>query len=315
MKQNLKVLITGATGFVGSHLIPLFDPSEYNVYGTSFPQKPLRSQKDIFFLDIRSDKKMDAVIQKTRPDWIFHLAAISNVRHSWQERKETLETNLLGTFNLFEAARKYVPECRILFISSSDIYGIHSPSERMLREDDSFQVVNPYAFTKVGAELLSQFYSQIENLDIVIARPFPHTGPGQGADFVCADWAFQIARIERGLREPVIKVGNIEVRRDFMDARDVVRAYLLLIQKGKRGEVYNVCSGRAVSLKHILELLLSFSSRKISIETDPEKIRKVDIPVLVGNNEKLKTLTSWEPQISLEKTLGDLLDYWREKVK
>lgn len=315
MKQKLRVLITGATGFVGSHLVPLFGPSEYDVYGTSFPQKPVRSQKNIIFLDIRLDKKMDAAIQKTSPNWIFHLAAISNVRHSWQERKETLETNLLGTLNLFEATRKFVPECRILLISSSDVYGIHSPSERMLSENDSCRVVNPYAFTKLGAELLSQFYSQIENLDIVIARPFPHTGPGQGTDFVCADWAFQIARIERGLREPVIKVGNIEVRRDFMDVRDVVRAYLLLIQKGKRGEVYNVCSGRAVSLKHILELLLSFSSRKISIETDPEKIRKVDIPVLVGNNEKIKALTFWEPQIPLEKTLADLLQYWRDKAK
>jgi GDP-4-dehydro-6-deoxy-D-mannose reductase len=315
LKQKLRVLLTGATGFVGSHLIPLFDPSKYDVYGTSFPQKPLRSQKNIIFLDIRLDEQVDATIQKIRPDWIFHLAAVSNVRHSWQERKETLETNLLGTFSLFEAARKFVPECRILFISSSDIYGIHSPSEKKLGEDDSYHIVNPYAFTKASGELLSKFYAQVENLNIIIARPFPHTGPGQGTDFVCADWAFQIARIERGLAEPVIKVGNIEVRRDFMDVRDVVRAYFFLVQKGKRGEVYNVCSGRAVSLKHILELLLSFSLRKISIETDPEKIRKMDIPLLVGNNEKLKALTSWKPKIPLEKTLGDLLDYWREKVE
>jgi GDP-4-dehydro-6-deoxy-D-mannose reductase len=314
-RKSLRVFISGATGFVGHHLTDFLSSSEYTIYGTSFPHPPPPSEKNIYFLDIREEEAVFRAIEKTKPHWIFHFAAVSNVRHSWEMRKETLETNLMGTFFFFEAVRKHCPQSRILFISSSDIYGGMTLEEEPLKEEDSFQVLSPYSFSKVSGELLSRFYNQVEELDVVIARSFPHTGPGQNPDFVCSDWARQIARIEENLSQPVIRVGNIEVKRDFSDVRDVVQAYFLLLKKGKRGEVYNVCSEKAVSLKEILDILLSNSSPGIAVEADPRKFRKADISLLVGNSQKIRKDTGWKPEIPLEKTLLDLLEYWRKKTK
>jgi len=312
---GLRVLISGATGFVGKHLISFLASADYEIFGTSFPEKPEGGENEnIFYLDVRSEENVFEVLERVKPDWIFHLAAISNVRHSWEKRKEALETNLMGTFFVFEAARKFTPQARILFVSSSDVYGVLLPEEKALNEEDVTHVVSPYAFTKVNGEILSKFYAEVEKLDIVIARSFPHTGPGQSPDFVCSDWACQIAQIEKGLAEPIIKVGNVEVKRDFLDVRDVVKAYTLLMQKGKSGEVYNVCSGKAVSLTEILDLLLSFSTQKIEAQVDPQKLRKADIPLLLGDNQKIKGETSWEPQIPLKQYLTDLLNYCREKL-
>lgn len=316
--MSLKVFITGATGFVGNHLINLLNSSECILFGTSFPEKPenFRSfgRGNFFHLDLRAEREISELIKKIQPDWIFHLAALSNVRHSWKKRKETLETNLMGTFFLLEAVRKYAPKVRILFISSSDVYGVLSPIENVLSEEDPPQVVSPYAFTKVSGEILSKFYAKIEDLDIVIVRSFPHTGPGQSADFVCSDWACQIAKIEKGLTAPVIKVGNLEVKRDYSDVRDVIRAYVLLIEKGKKGEVYNVCSGTAVPLREILDILISYSTETIKVEIDSKKLRKADISFLLGDNKKIKKETSWVPEIPLKQTLFDLLEYWRRTI-
>ena len=312
----MKVFISGATGFVGHHLIDLLSSPKYEIYGTSFPEMKAAApdiKRNIFYLDIRSEKEVYKAINEVQPGWLLHLAAISNVKHSWEKKRETLETNLMGTFYLFEAVRKFAPQARILFVSSSDVYGFLSPTEKPLREEDSFHVVNPYAFTKVSGEILSKFYVQIENLDVVIARSFPHTGPGQSPDFVCSDWASQIARIEKGLAEPVIKVGNLSMKRDFTDVREVVRAYILLMKKGRRGEIYNVCSGRAVSLREILDILLSLSSQKIKVKVDSSKLRKADISFLLGGNQKIREQTSWEPKIPLRQTLHDLLEYWRKR--
>jgi len=315
---SLKVFISGATGFVGPHLIEYLSSSEYTIFGTSFPERPKKGagagRGQIFYMDIRSEKDVFKAIRNIQPDWIFHLAAISNVKHSWEKRKETLEINLMGAFYLFEAVRKFAPKARVLFVSSSDVYGVLTPKENNLQEEDSLHAVNPYAFTKICGEMLGWFYARIEKMDVVIARSFPHTGPGQSPSFVCSDWASQIARIEKGLVEPLIKVGNCKVRRDFTDVRDIIRAYTLLMKNGRSGEVYNVCSGRAVLLREILDLLLSFSSEKIKTEVDWRKLRKADIPLLVGDNQKIKEATSWEPKIPLRKSLHDLLDYWREKI-
>jgi len=311
----LKVFISGATGFVGHHLIDFLSSSEHTIYGTSFPHRPPPSEKKIFFLDIRKEEEVFRVIEKIKPQWIFHFAAISNVRHSWEMRKETMETNLMGTFYFFESVRKFCPESRILFISSSDVYGGMASEEELLKEEDSVHVLSPYGFSKVSGELLSKFYTQIEELDVVIARPFPHTGPGQSPDFVCSDWACQIARIEENLCQPVIRVGNIEVKRDFSDVRDVVKAYFLLMKEGKRGEAYNVCSGKTVSLQKILDLLLSYSSLGIEVQADPRKFRKADISMLVGSSKKIRRDTGWKPEVPLEETLLDLLEYWRKKTE
>lgn len=323
----MKVLITGASGFVGRHLIDHLSGAAgrplVEIFGTCFPEKPehcadlCRQAPSVrlIHIDMCSADSVTELIKNVRPGRIFHLAAISNVRTSWDKRRETLETNLMGTFYLYDAVRRFVPKAKILFVSSSDVYGYLKPKEhpRAFREEERNGVVSPYAFTKAGGELLSEFYAESERLDIVVARPFPHTGPGQTADFVCSDWARQIALIEKGKIAPVISVGNLRPRRDYSDVRDVVRAYGLLMRKGKRGEVYNVATGTAPPLKRILRTLLSFSTRRIEVRVDPEKLRKADIPYLAGSNTKIKARTGWEPRIPLEKTLRDLLEYWRNK--
>ncbi len=310
----MNIFITGASGFVGRYLREILKSPGYTIWGTAYPDQPDEaSAMNVFHLDIRVEKDIFDRIKEVKPDWVFHLAAISKVRHSWEKRKETFETNIIGTFNLFEAIRKFAPQARILFVSSSDVYGTKSSSEGPLREGAKIHALNPYAYSKLSGELLSEFYTDVENLDIVIARPFPHTGPGQSSDFVCSDWACQIARIEKGDQEPEISVGDISVHRDFTDVRDVVKAYVLLLDKGKKGEVYNVCSGISYSLKQILHLLLSFSSRSIDVRVDSQKLRKTEIPALLGDNTKIKSELSWEPRIPIEQSLKELLGYWRAR--
>ncbi len=288
------------------------------VFGTTYPKKPedwnACDAENVCFLDIRKETDLSALVATIQPDWVFHLAAISNVKHSWEKRKETLETNLNGTFNLFEALRKHAPLARVLYVSSSDVYGVVSPVTKAINEQHAVDPVNPYALTKIGGEILCRFYSQVENLDIVVARPFSHTGPGQSPDFVCSDWACQIAQIEKEHKNPRIKVGNIDVKRDFLDVRDVVSAYILLMEKGKKGEVYNISSGDAISLREILTILLSFSTEVIEIKVDPERKRKIDIPLLVGDSQKVRGITFWEPKIPLSQSLHELLEQWRSRL-
>jgi len=310
-----RVFITGATGFAGRHLMAALSPAENIVYGTSYPQPPRPDERSLFPLDLRSARDVFEAVQRAAPQWVFHLAAVSNVGYSWANKKETLETNVLGTFHLFEALKKFVPDARVLFVSSSDIYGFTPGAPEALpaafSETDTFHLASPYALSKFEGELMAGFFSRFEGLDIVMARPFPHTGPGQSAEFVCSDWARQVIRIERGTQDPVIRVGNLDIRRDFTDVRDTVRAYELLLQKGRTGEVYNICRGRGVALREILDILLSFSSHTVRVEMDPERQRKVDIPSLVGDNRKIRAETGWEPQVPLQKTLAELVDYWR----
>jgi GDP-4-dehydro-6-deoxy-D-mannose reductase len=307
--------MTGATGFVGGYLKEFLKSRRLDVWGTAYPEKPQQPLEDnLFHLDIRSEKDVLTCIKRTKPDWVVHLAAVSNVRHSWERRKETFETNLLGTSNLFEAIRRYAPRARVLFVSSSDVYRTESSSKKALDENAEVLPMNPYAYTKLSGELLSEFYNRVENLDIVIARPFPHTGPGQSADFVCSDWAYQIARIEKEDEKSKIRVGDVSVQRDFTDVRDVVKAYTLLLENGKRGEIYNICSGKLYSLESILQLLLSFSSQSIEIRVDSQKLRKTEISVLLGDNRKIKSELLWEPAIPMEQSLRELLDFWRSRV-
>ena len=324
---RLNILITGITGFVGGYLARALARGEEGggseapiVVGTSFPQAPPASAGKIFYLDLRVECDVRDLVRRVSPDWVFHLAAVSNVRSSWQARRETLETNVLGTHNLLEAVRLEAPRARVLFISSSDVYGIAAEGDAPLAEDRPFRVTNPYAYSKAAGEMMCGFYERIEGLDIVIARPFPHTGPGQAPDFVCADWARQVVRIERGESEPVLRVGNLDVRRDFSDVRDVVAAYVALMRKGRRGEVYNVCSGKALALREILDFLVgeagaavgaraagAVQASAIRVEVDPAKLRKTDVPLLIGDNRKIVAETGWSPRIPIAQTLRDLL--------
>lgn len=256
-------------------------------------------------------------VGEVRPDWIFHLAAISNVRRSWQMRGETIETNVLGTQNLLEAVRQASPAARVLFISSSDVYGYGTSAAEALKEDASLEITSPYAYSKAAGEMLCGFYERIEKIDIVIARPFHHTGPGQAEDFVCSDWAHQIAQIERGDIAPILRVGNLDIRRDFCDARDVVRAYVLLMKKGRRGEIYNICSGKDIALREILDFLTraAVGNRPISVEIDAAKFKETDAPFLICSGRKISEETGWSPRISMNQTLQDLLDFWRDRLR
>lgn len=315
MTGRARVIVTGATGFVGRHLTRELEAGGVEIHGTSYPEPPEAGgakNANIVLLDIRDRGALDDYVREIGPARIFHLAAVSNVGASWERREETFDTNLAGTFNLFEAVRRHAPGCRVLFVSSSDVYGIVKEEDKILTEDDPAHAVNPYAYTKAAGEMLARFYAEADGLDAVIVRPFPHTGPGQTEDFVCSDWAKQIVRIERGEAEPKISVGNLDVRRDFSDVRDIVRAYRLILEKGRPGEIYNVCSGRAVSLREIMDMLLRQArfpggGEKIGVEIDTAKLRKIDVPLLAGSNAKIRRETGWEPAIPLERTLGDLL--------
>lgn len=328
MTEKHRILITGASGFVGRHLIERLSATHkktgIEIFGTCFPERPEHCEAltaaapavKLLHVDLRSEDSVAGLIRDVRPDRIFHLAAHSQVRTSWEKRRETIETNLMGTFFLFEAARRLSPAARVLFVSSSDVYGDLKPrtKKRLFFEEDRNGVVSPYAFTKIGGELLAEFYARREKLSVVVARPFPHTGPGQSEVFVCSDWARQIVRIERGEAPPVLSVGNLRIRRDCLDVRDVVRAYNSLMNKGTPGEVYNVSTGCAPSLGEILRLLLSFTDRKIKVRIDPARLRKSDIPYLAGSNRKIKARIGWIPRIPLERTLRDLLDDWRRRA-
>ena len=348
-----RIFITGATGFAGRHLIAHLNArgaaGRVEIFGSCFPERPEQCAElcaaepntRLLYLDLRDASAVIDAVKAVKPGRIYHLAALSQVRLSWERRREVFDVNLLGTYNLFEAARLNVPAARILFVSSSDVYGFSAPSGRALRETDRGGIVSPYAFTKRSGELLSEFYAVQEKLPVVIARPFPHTGPRQTPDFACSDWARQIALIEKskphdesagmksgqrsgpadarpekpaGAAAPVIRVGDVSLRRDYSDVRDVVRAYALLMKKGRPGEIYNVCSGRAPRLKWILKTLLSFSKRRISYDIDPARIRRVDISRLAGDNRKLRRETGWSPTIPLDRTLSDLLEFWRARV-
>lgn len=324
MPPKIRVFITGATGFAGRHLMKALLPTEYSVYGTSYPQLPNHNEPNITYLDLRSERDVFDVVKSIRPEWVFHLAGISNVRHSWERKREAMETNILGTFHFLEAVKKFVPEARFLYVSSSDVYGVGlsggkedtgsgTSRGRAFREEDSFHILSPYALSKASGELMGKFYAEVENMDVVIARPFPHSGPGQSPDFVCSDWARQVVQIERGEVEPVIRVGDLDIQRDFTDVRDSVRAYILLMQKGRRGEVYNICRGEAIALRQILEVFLASTLKEVRVEQDPARLRKTDIPVLVGDNQKIKAETGWEPRIPLDHTLLELLDHWRTR--
>ncbi len=320
-----RILITGASGFVGRHLVGRLSAAHkragIEIFGTCFPERPEHCETlagaapavKLFHVDLRSEDEVAGLIRDVRPDRIFHLAAHSQVRTSWDKRRETMETNLMGTFFLFEAARRLAAAARILFVSSSDVYGSLAPRARRrpYSEKDRSGVVSPYAFTKIGGELLAELYALRDKMAVVVARPFPHTGPGQAEVFVCSDWARQIVRIERGEAPPVLSVGDLRIRRDCLDVRDVVRAYALLMENGVPGEVYNVASGCAPALADILRTLLSFTDRKIEVRADPGRLRKGDIPYLAGSYRKIKARTGWAPRIRLERTLRDVLEYWR----
>ena len=302
------ILVTGSEGFVGSHLIKALGESSYEVVATCLPQLIPRKGKYVA-LDILNLDLVVEVVKQHEPDVIFHLAAISSVAKSFRDRAIAYNTNIAGTANLLEAAKSLDKKAKFFFVSTCEVYG----GGENLTEDTPVVLKNPYAISKYAAELICNDF-QSDGLDCVIMRPFTHTGPGQAETFVLPTIAKQISEIEKGKRAPLIELGNIEAKREFLNICDIVDAYLLSLGKCKFGETYNISSGRGHTIAELVKMFAGLSKKSFDLRINPVKVRKVDIPVLLGNGSKFSELTGWSPKVKIEKTLEDLLNFWRAKV-
>ncbi len=314
----MRLLITGAGGFVGRHLSVLaLSKKKAQVYGLVRSQaasklvagvKPVRG-------DLLSASSMASVLKKVKPERIYHLAGQASVALSWKEPASTLRVNLGGTRSLLEAVRKTGSRARILVVCSADEYGASARSGRKLTEEAPLVPLNPYGRSKVAQDLLAQEYFRTHGLPIVRTRAFNHFGPGQSDRFVVPGFAKQVALIEAGRQKPQIQVGNLEAVRDFTDVRDVVRAYWLALEKGRAGEVYNVAGGRGRRVADVLRFYLGASSVRIKVRRDRSRLRASDMPFLIGDARKLERQTGWKPRIRFETTLRDVLKDWRKKIR
>ncbi|PYM23991.1 MAG: GDP-mannose 4,6-dehydratase [Candidatus Rokuibacteriota bacterium] len=318
----MRILITGITGFVGSHLTEWALSRGADVIGAlrwrsnTEHIEHLRDRLTLIQSELRELSSARDLVERARPDYIVHLAAQSFVGASWQTPAETLMTNAIGQMNLFEAIRQLGSASRFLVIGSSEEYGLVEPDELPIRETNPLRPLSPYAVSKVTQDLMGFQYFKSYGLDIVRARAFHHTGPRRSDNFSTSTFARQIAEIEAGLREPVVVAGDLKPVRDFSDVRDIVRGYWDLLERGTAGEVYNLCSGVDWTIERMLTFLISQSSVPgIEIRTDAARLRPSDVPVLRGSYEKIERAVGWRPRIPLEQTLTDLLDYWRQRIR
>lgn len=317
----MKVMITGITGFAGSHLVEhLMTIGGLELYGIRRWRSRtehidhLSDEITIEECDLRDSTSVMRIIEKIKPDRIFHLAAQSFVPTSWHAPGESLTTNILGTLHIFEAVRQTGIDPIIQVACSSEEYGLVHPEEVPIKETNPLRPLSPYAVSKVGTDMLSYQYFESYGLKTIRTRGFNHTGPRRGDVFVCSTFAKQIVEIEKGKKEPVLKVGNLKAKRDFTDVRDMVRAYWLSTEHCEPGEVYNICSGVAHPIDEVLQMLLGMSEAKIEVRQDPERMRPSDVPILLGDNTKFVKATGWSPTIPFEQTLRDILEYWRERI-
>ena len=315
-----KALITGINGFAGSHLAEFLLSKGYEVSGLDYNLgdagniNHMRDRLELYECDIRNEAMLNEIISQSKPDEIYHLAAISHVPTSYRDPKLTFAINLYGSLNLFEAIKAASRDIKVLYVGSATEYGDVNKDEIPVNENVFLRPVDPYSVSKACADMLAYQYFKSYNLHIVRARSFNHIGPYQSPDYVVSNFAKQIAEIEKGLKESVITAGNLEAKRDFTDVRDMVRAYWLAVQRGEPGEAYNICSGKAISIKELLDKLLAMSRKDIEIRQDPKKLRPSDVPLLVGNSTKFREKTGWKLGIPFEKTLQDTLDYWRKEL-
>lgn len=309
------ILVTGASGFVGPWLLAALAERGWGPITAlgEPPVDPVPALPAVTWRsgDVRDPAALDALVAEVRPAVVFHLAAQASVAASLEDPGATFEVNALGTLRLLDALRRHAPLARTLLVSSAEVYGQRSGR---LGEELAPAPANPYAASKAAAEQVACAFARAYGLAVVMARPFNHTGPGQSARFAPGAFARQIALIEAGRQAPVIRVGNLEARRDFLDVRDVVRAYLALAERGEPGRAYNVCRGEAVALQAILDGLLAHAKVGIDVEPDPALMRPSDVPELVGEPAALRAATGWTPTIPLEVTLADLLADWRRRI-
>ncbi|MBE0432178.1 GDP-mannose 4,6-dehydratase [candidate division WOR-3 bacterium] len=318
----MRVLITGISGFAGSHLADYFlAQGRHEIFGTirwRSNRDNIRHIEDKIHLvncDIRDSYAMKSALEATRPDQIFHLAAQSYVPFSWSAPLETIETNIAGELNLFERVRELGINSVIHIAGSSEEYGLVHPDELPITEENPLRPLSPYGVSKIAQDFLGYQYYKSYGLRVVRTRAFNHTGPRRGDVFVTSNFAKQLVEIERGKRKPVLRVGNLEAVRDFLDVRDVVRAYAVVLEKGTPGEVYNIASGKGIKIKDLLDRLIRLTDGDIKIEQDPARLRPSDVELLIGSAEKFRKATGWKPEIPFDQTLQDLVEYWRNVLK
>jgi GDP-4-dehydro-6-deoxy-D-mannose reductase len=314
----VRAIITGSNGFVGQYLAEYLIKKDIKVWGTIYEPKSIlkeiHNEIVIRQMDITDPIQVKNVLSECKPDYIFHLAAQSSAAISWHQPELTMNVNINGTINLLESIRKLNLNPRILLIGSSEEYGSVKTTDLSIDETHEIKPGNPYAISKVAQNMIGQVYARAYDLDIVMVRAFNHIGPKQSPVFVVSDFSKRIAEIEKGKILPILKVGNLEAQRDFTDVRDIVRAYYELALKGSKGEIYNVGSGKVNRINEILNKLLILANIEIKIEKDLSRFRPLDVPKVQCNNNKFVSLTSWKPTYTLEETLKDILEYWREIV-
>ncbi|MGA7732944.1 MAG: GDP-mannose 4,6-dehydratase [Chloroflexia bacterium] len=340
----MRVLITGITGFAGSHLMDylLAEHPDAQVFGiyrrrsrlehlshaqdklhmvepgvasvTTLEHAFQRNKVNLVECDLMDAFSTHKLVASVRPDRIFHLAAQSHVPASWNAPATTLQDNIIGQVNLFEAIREVGIDPLVHIAGSSEEYGMVYPDEVPMKESNPLRPLSPYAVSKVAQEMLAYQYYQSYRIRSIVSRGFNHSGPRRGENFVDSSFARQVALIEKGKQEPVISVGDLSSKRDFTDVRDMVRAYWLLLEKGKPGEVYNIGSGSTRPMQYVLDLLLSMSKVDVKVHVDPARLRPSDVMILWADSSKFVEATGWQPTIPYEQTLRDLLDYWRERV-
>ena len=310
-----KGLVIGAAGFVGKYLMDEMRADGMEVSATKLPHEKLDyTDATVYDLDIMDREAIVALLFETRPDYIFHLAAQSSVGLAWKNPGLTVDVNIKGSINVMDAIRELFYKPRVLLIGSGEEYGHILPGETPITEENALRPGNIYAATKACQNMIGNIYSKAYDMELMMVRAFNHIGPGQAPMFVVSDFCKQVAEIEKGVREPVMKVGNLAARRDFTDVRDVVKAYVKLIHAGRSGETYNVGSGNAQEIRAVLDLIISKSTADISVEIDSNKLRPVDVPIIEADITRLNRLTGWLPQIPLEQTIQETLDYWRMHI-
>jgi len=314
----MRALVTGADGFVGQWLVRALLEAGDDVAGMTrgdharFTTLDVKSATAVRWLcaDVLDPNTLSEVVKAAKPQVVYHLAAQASVAASLRDPAGTVETNVVGTANLLETVRMESPDATVVTVGSAEVYGDVTQDELPIREDALLRPNNPYAGSKAAAEVLALQYSQSGWLRVVATRSFNHTGPGQSTAFAAAAFAKQFADIARGKQPPVLRHGNLSAQRDFLDVRDVVAAYRLLASRGHPGTAYNICSGRAVSMHHVVETIGRLVDRPVELREDPARMRAIDTPIIVGDASLMQRDTGWEPTIPLERTLRDLYEYF-----
>jgi GDP-4-dehydro-6-deoxy-D-mannose reductase len=307
-------------GFAGSHLAEYLLSQGHCVGGTVFRREAIHNIRSIlqkvtvFECDLREKGSISSAIQQFEPEGIFHLAGQPFVPQSFQDPIETFHTNVMVGVNLLDAMRRFSLSTRVMIISTAGVYGAIKPADIPIDEETSVRPMNPYSTSKLCLEQVTLSFIRDFDVSAILLRPFNHTGPRQNPDFVCADFSRQVARIEKGLKPPIMTVGNLFPVRDFTDVRDMVKGYYQAFEKGEVGEVYNLCSSRGVTIRKVLETLLEHSSKEIKIVEESRRKRSAEIPEVIGDFSKFHKLTGWKPEIPLSHTLSDMFESWSEEI-